>query len=260
MKSRDISHVIFDFDGTLSWLRHGWPEIMLNVFRPYFPKRPEETEAEIHDTLIDDILGLNGKPSIHQMTRFVERVRERGGISPAAGELLIEYQMRLDRAICDRSQKILRGAASADEFVVHGARAILETLGRRGMRLIILSGTVEHRVRQEAIWLGLGEFFGDRIYGSHPDRDDFSKQEVIRRIMREENIQGGHLLSFGDGPVEIANTKEAGGWAIGVASDENTNGSGECDPHKKRQLLAAGADEVIADYREGEGLLARIFS
>jgi hypothetical protein len=27
-----ISHVVFDFDGTLSWLRHSWPEIMYELF------------------------------------------------------------------------------------------------------------------------------------------------------------------------------------------------------------------------------------
>jgi len=61
-----ISHVIFDFDGPCSWLRHGWPEIMFNVFRPYYPARRDEAEDQIHDLLIDEILGLNGKPSIHQ--------------------------------------------------------------------------------------------------------------------------------------------------------------------------------------------------
>src|ERR1041384_77122 len=94
-----ISHAIFDFDGTLSWLRHGWPEIMFRVFRPLYPAQLGESEDAIHDLFIDDILGLNGKPSIHQMTQFVERVRERGGTAPAATELLREYQSRLDHAI-----------------------------------------------------------------------------------------------------------------------------------------------------------------
>ena len=38
-----ISHVVFDFDGTLSWLRHGWPEIMLRLFREHLPRRAGES-------------------------------------------------------------------------------------------------------------------------------------------------------------------------------------------------------------------------
>ncbi len=32
-----VSHVVFDFDGTLSWLRHGWPEMMVEVMRETTP-------------------------------------------------------------------------------------------------------------------------------------------------------------------------------------------------------------------------------
>ena len=32
-----VTHVVFDFDGTLSWLRHGWPELMLEVFEENMP-------------------------------------------------------------------------------------------------------------------------------------------------------------------------------------------------------------------------------
>ena len=43
---------------------------------------------------------------------------------------------------------------------------------------------------------------------------------VIERILRENQIAGAQLLSFGDGYVEIQNTKEVGGLAVAVASDE----------------------------------------
>lgn len=232
---------------------------MFHVFRPFYPAHAGETEDQIHDLLIDDILGLNGKPSIHQMTRFVERAHQRGKTAPTPNELLREYQMRLDQAIEVRSEKIRRGETRPDEFVIHGARAFLERLAGRGVVLIILSGTVEHRVKEEARLLELGKFFGKHIYGSHPDRDDFSKQDVIARVLREEKIRGEHLLSFGDGPIEIFHTKEMGGLAIGVATDENRNGSGEMDAHKRKQLNQAGADTLIADYRDPDSLIEMIF-
>jgi hypothetical protein len=76
--------------------------------------------------------------------------------------------------------------------------------------------------------------------------------------MREENVAGPRLLSFGDGPVEMRETKAVGGVAIGVASDEEHNGSGIPDRWKTRQLFEAGADVVIPDFRNPDQLLAAI--
>jgi len=83
---------------------------------------------------------------------------------------------------------------------------------------------------------------------------------VIQRILRENRIQGEQLLSFGDGYVEIQNTKEAGGLAVAVASDEAHNGSGRFDEWKHRRLLGVGADLVIPDFRDAKALLKCIFS
>ncbi len=85
--------------------------------------------------------------------------------------------------------------------------------------------------------------------------DGFSKLEVFQRLFQEEGIQGGHLLSFGDGPVEISATKELGGLAIAVCSDEDHNGSGVMDAFKRRQLLEAGADAAIPDFRDAIALV-----
>lgn len=260
MKARaDISHVIFDFDGTLSWLRHGWPRLMAGIFRQYHPTRPGETEEEILDLHLSDILSRNGKPTIYQMMAFAQRVAERGGSCPEPEALRREYQDRLDELIAARSAEVRRGARRADDFVVHGGRAWLKRLRARGLRLVILSGTREERVREEAELLELTPFFGEHIYGSGAEPEQFSKGDVIARLLREEKAEGARLLSFGDGPVEIRETKAVGGLAIGVASDEEHNGSGTADPWKVRQLTAAGADFVIPDFREPENLMARIF-
>jgi phosphoglycolate phosphatase-like HAD superfamily hydrolase len=254
-----ISHVIFDFDGTLSWLRHGWPRLMFGVFRPYYPARPGEKEEEIYDLLVSEILSLNGKQSIFQMSRFCEGVRRRGGTCPAPEELLREYQGRLDAVIARRAGELQSGRAKADDFVVCGARAFLERLRERGLRLVILSGTIERRVREEARLLELDGFFGRHIYGGTADARAFSKKLVIDRLLAGEAISGSRLLSFGDGPVEIEETKRAGGLAIGVASDEENNGSGRPDRWKREQLLQAGADAVAADFQAADDLLRMIF-
>ena len=53
----------------------------------------------------------------------------------------------------------------------------------------------------------------------------------------------------------IRSTKEIGGLAIAVCSDEDHNGSGVMDPFKQRQLLDAGADAAIPDFRDAIALV-----
>jgi phosphoglycolate phosphatase-like HAD superfamily hydrolase len=250
-----LSHVVFDFDGTLSWLRHGWPQMMCSLFREYVRPLPEESTTALQELLIDDILSLNGKSSIFQMQMCAQRAAERGEERPDPKKLLVEYQSRLDSAIQERITLILSGKAQRDDFVVHGARALLEKLRERGLTLIILSGTAEPRVKLEAELLDLARYFGRHIYGGTTDLAQSSKHAVIDRLLREEKIEGKQLLAFGDGPVEIQLAKAAGGVAVGVASDEDRNGSGEMDRHKRAQLSKAGADILVADYRQPDDLL-----
>jgi phosphoglycolate phosphatase len=103
--------------------------------------------------------------------------------------------------------------------------------------------------------LDVTKYFGRHIYGALDDYKKFSKKMVIDRILAENSIKGEQLLSFGDGYVEIQNTKEAGGLAVAVASDEANNGSGKVDEWKRRRLLEVGADIVIPDFRDATALL-----
>ena len=253
-----ISHVVFDFDGTLSWLRHGWPALMLQVFQEQLGGCAGEAGPAFGEQLLEDILALNGKASIHQMRRGVHRLREQGIRPPAPEELLRDYQQRLDAIIQERTEAILGGKARREDFVVHGARGLLEQLTARGLTLIILSGTVEHRVKQEAELLDLARYFGSHIYGGTADVAQSSKRAIIARLLREEGITGEQLLSLGDGPVEIAVARVVGGLTVGVASDEDHNGSGLLHPQKRKVLAAAGADVLIPDYRDAAALMERI--
>jgi phosphoglycolate phosphatase-like HAD superfamily hydrolase len=255
-----ISHVVFDFDGTLSWLRHGWPGIMCDLFESYWPAREGEPREDVSELLLDEILSLNGKASIHQMIRCAELVRERGGEAPEPEALLWEYQRRLDLVILERTELIRGAQAQRDDFVVWGARGFVERLQERGLTLIILSGTIEARVKEEAALLDLARYFGEHVYGGTADAAQSSKRAVMSRLLGEEQITGEHLVAFGDGPVEIQVAKELGGLAVAVASDEGQNGSGKVDLHKYKQLAAAGADIVIPDYRDGDALLERLIA
>jgi hypothetical protein len=105
--------------------------------------------------------------------------------------------------------------------------------------------------------LGIGEFFEGRVFGPEDTHDThFSKRGVIAALLAEEKIEGSGLLAFGDGPVEISETKAVGGLAVAVASDEEM--PGHLDEWKRETLLVAGADAVIADFSDPQALLDQL--
>jgi phosphoglycolate phosphatase len=254
-----ISHVVFDFDGTLSLIREGWPEIMLAMFVEMLPARPDDVPSEVSRMLFDDMMKLNGKQTIYQMMQFAERVKERGGTPQEPLWYKHEYLRRLEGKIQDRIESLRNGGVPREKYLLYGSTELLTLLANRRANLYLASGTDEIFVKREAELLGVTKFFGDRIYGAKDDYKSFSKKMVIERILRENNIRGENLLAFGDGYVEIQNTREVGGLAVAVASDEANNGSGKIDEWKRNRLLAVGADIVIPDYRDAAPLLNRIF-
>jgi phosphoglycolate phosphatase-like HAD superfamily hydrolase len=251
----EISHVLFDFDGTLSLIRQGWPDVMVPMFVSALPRKSGETDAMVEQMVLDDIMRLNGKQTIYQMIQLAERIGDRGGQPQEPLWYKHEYLRRLEAHIGSRTAGLEGGAIAADDLLVHGARPLLNHLRDRGLQLYLASGTDLSAVKKEAELLEITRYFGANIYGALDDYKQFSKQMVIERILSEHEISGRQLLSFGDGYVEIENTKQAGGLAVAVASDEANNGSGRVDPWKRRRLLGVGADAVIPDFRDAISLV-----
>ena len=250
-----LTHVLFDFDGTLSLIRQGWPEVMVPMFAEMMPAQAGESEEERRRLAFEDIMRLNGKQTIYQMIQLADRVRERGGEPREPLWYKHEYLRRLDARIRTRTDGLRNGTIRPDDLLVHGARALLEALVDRGFHLYLASGTDEVYMKEEARLLDVERYFGRHLYGALDDYKQFSKKIVIGRILRENAIAGEQLLSFGDGYVEIQNTKEAGGLAVAVASDEAHNGSGHMDEWKRERLKGVGADVVIPDFRDALPLM-----
>jgi phosphoglycolate phosphatase len=202
--------------------------------------------------LLDDIMRLNGKQTIYQMIQLAERVKERGGQPRDPLWYKHEYLRRLDERIRSRLDGLRDGSLARQDWLVHGAVELLEFLAARQLPMYLASGTDEIFVKQEAVLLDIAKYFGSRIYGALDNYQNFSKQMVIERILRENRIAGNQLLSFGDGYVEIENTKTVGGLAVAVASDEANNGAGKVDEWKRQRLLRVGADVVIPDFRDAK--------
>jgi len=230
------------------------------MFVEMLPALPGETEEARRQLCYDDIMRLNGKQTIYQMIQLSERIKERGGTPREPLWYKHEYLRRLDVRIRARLEGLRSGAVAPDDLLVHGVRPLLEMLQGRGLPMYLASGTDEVFVKQEAKLLDVTRYFGERIYGALDDYKQFSKAMVIQRILRENRIEGAQLLSFGDGYVEIQNTKEAGGLAVAVASDEANNGSGRFDEWKHQRLMGVGADLVIPDFRDAKALLKCIFA
>src|SRR3954469_17599822 len=71
---------LFDFDGTLSLIREGWPQVMIPMMVDVLKETAtRETESEPSGKACDFVMRLNGKQTIYQMIQLADEVRARGG-------------------------------------------------------------------------------------------------------------------------------------------------------------------------------------
>jgi phosphoglycolate phosphatase-like HAD superfamily hydrolase len=251
--------VLFDFDGTLSLIREGWPQVMIPLMVEVLRETgTPETEEELSAAVEEFVMRLNGRQTIYQMIQLADEVRRRGGrpLEPLAYKHC--YHNRLMERIRGRLAALEAGTATAELWTVPGSQALLENLRRRGLTLYLASGTDLKYVRHEAGLLGLAPYFGEHVYGAVDDYRSFSKKLVIERILREHDLHGEELLGFGDGFVEIEEVKRAGGVAVAVASDEVARQG--VNAWKRERLVRAGADVVIPEYRCHQRLVRYLFA
>jgi phosphoglycolate phosphatase-like HAD superfamily hydrolase len=249
--------VLFDFDGTLSLLRTGWMGVMVPMMVEVLAGlKTGESEDELRRTVEEFVWRLTGKETVYQTIELAAQVKRRGGVPL---DPLVYKRMYLDRlagVIGDRVASLRDGRCPPDRYLVPGARELLEALHERGMRLYLASGTDEVYVKEEAELLDVTRYFDGGIFGALDDIVAFSKQMVVQRILSLPGVDGAHLIGFGDGYVEIEEVKQAGGVAVGVATEEP-----DCrvpDEWKRQRLIGVGADYIVPNYCDWPELLARI--
>ena len=245
---------IFDFDGTLSLLRQGWQEIMV----PYFTEvvmavAQNEDKAKIAAEVREFVDILTGKQTIYQCIRLAEAVQKRGGTPLDPYEYKAEYLRRLMAQIQGRIDALRSGKDCPVQHLVPGSEEFLKMLRNQGISIYLASGTDEESVVDEAMLLGLTQYFDGGIYGAKDSTMDCAKEVVIRQIFDENGIDPSQLMVFGDGYVEIQLVKEIGGYAVAVATDEEKREG--IDPWKRERLLSANADAVVPDFSEAEKLI-----
>jgi phosphoglycolate phosphatase-like HAD superfamily hydrolase len=249
--------VLFDFDGTLSLIREGWPRVMVGMMVERLREMGlvREPEAALWVHLDRLVMAQNGAPTIRQMEVFAADVRCRGGTPADAREYLSDYLERLMGGVRQRWHALETGEARAGDWVVPDAHAILANLRGRGVSLFVASGTDYSHVEHEARLLEVDTFFPTGINAPRDNDPSFGKGKVIARVLAELGIRGEELLGFGDGVVETAEVKGVGGVAIGVASLEQGIGRGIVNAEKRARLIAAGADLIIPDYTSHQELI-----
>ena len=262
---RDVSRTrpprcaLFDFDGTLSLIREGWPQVMIPMMVDILKESgTRESEGELERVVTDFVTELTGRQTIYQMIRLAEELEKRGGTPADPQEYKSRYLDLLMEKIRHRRRRLRTGKAFPRDYMVPGSVQVLRALREQGVQLYLASGTDEHYVREEARLLELDGFFGSHIYGAREDYANHSKRQVIERILLENRIDGASLVGFGDGYVEIENVKSCGGVAVAVATDE-ANPGGDPDPWKRARLSAAGADLLVPDFRDWRILIRCLF-
>ncbi len=249
---------LFDFDGTLSLIRTGWMDVMVPMMVEILAGlKTGESEAELRAEVEDFVWRLTGKETIYQMFAFAEAVAKRGG-KPL--DALVYKKMYLDllwTRIEGRVEALRAGKATPEEYMVPGARALLEALRERGLKMYLASGTDEIYMKEEARLLDVARYFDGGVYGALDDYKSFSKAILIQRILASAEFHGSEFLGFGDGYVEIEEVKKVGGVTVGVASQEPACQT--IDEWKRKRLIGVGADYIVPNYLDLDRLITTLF-
>jgi phosphoglycolate phosphatase len=249
---------LFDFDGTLSLIRSGWVDVMVPMMVEILADlKTGESEAELRAIVEDFVWKLTGKETIYQMMEFAGHVTRRGGRALDPLEYKKMYLDLLWVRIHGRIEDLQKGRVSPEEYMVPGARALLESLQSRGLKMYLASGTDEIYMKEEARLLDVARYFDGGVYGAQDDYKSFSKKILIQRILSTTDVQGDQILGFGDGYVEIEEVKQVGGVTVGVATTEP-----ECrvvDDWKRLRLIGVGADYIVPNYLCHDDLMATLF-
>jgi phosphoglycolate phosphatase-like HAD superfamily hydrolase len=249
---------LFDFDGTLSLIRAGWLNVMVPMMVEILAElRTGEKEEDLHALVDDFVARLTGEQTIYQMIELAQQVGKRGAKARPPLEYKRMYHDRLMQKIEYRREELRQGKVSPDRYLVPGARAMLEALQARGLKLYCASGTDEAYTLEEAQLLQIENYFDGHIYGARDDYRSFSKEILVRQMISYLAGDGKGLIGFGDGYVEIKNLKDVGGVAVGLATDEP-----ECrvvNQWKRERLVEVGADFIIPNFLCWEELSEVLF-
>jgi len=265
---RNITTVLFDFDGTLSRERDGWVNLMVAANSGAMAQAiPGMSVLEAVEWVINDIEQTIGIPTYQQMKRLADEISNRGGSNLSPQRYKDIYNDALTSMVKTAHQRYLSGELEIEDLRVPGAIELLTELNRKFGKnaLFLSSGTDIKPVKESVKILGYEKFFEDRIMASglNGNHDNCPKQLIIEKLIAERNLQPGQLLTFGDGVPEIEYANRSGGICVGVLTPDKSHyeNRGHFTIEKKRErLIKAGANIVVPDFRDSSKLVAIVCS
>ncbi|MCK5736820.1 MAG: HAD family hydrolase, partial [Spirochaetaceae bacterium] len=256
LASRNFRYALFDHDGTISTLREGWEKIMepMMVEAILGKKRTgidENSYNRVLNQVSQYIEKTTGVQTINQMMGLVKIVQDNGFVPGneilTAEEYKSIFNTRLLKMVGGRVKRIESGSLLPEDYTVKGSISYLKRLREKGITLFLASGTDEEDVKREAEIMGYASFFNGGIFGSLGNPDEDPKKMLVKKIIKQLGEDAvSEIVTFGDGPVEIRETKKKGGYCVGLVSDElKRHGT---NPAKRKRLVSAGADILIPDF------------
>jgi phosphoglycolate phosphatase-like HAD superfamily hydrolase len=249
-----IRAALFDFDGTISTLRHGWESIMepfmIEMITGGTPS-DDELIREVRE-YIDASTGIQTIFQMQWLADAVKRYRRNPYAPEDPWQYKAEYNRRLMEPVKKRITTILSGGKSPEGYLIKDSMKFLKALDECGVDIYAASGTDDVDVVNEAHVLGVDGYFKE-IAGAPEGRADCSKEAVLKRLINDYGLRGPEVVVIGDGKVEIALGREVGAVTIGVASNEEKRCG--VNPTKRQRLITAGAHAIVGDFEKTDEIL-----
>jgi len=250
---------IFDFDGTISTLRHGWEEVMEPFMIEMITGALNSADNKWNKKIIQDVKQYinesTGIQTIFQMQWLADAVKKYGKNPFAPTDpwwYKAEYNRRLIEIVNKRIKEIISGDKKPEDFLIAGSKELLEAFKKNGIENYAASGTDNPDVLNEARILGVDIYFKE-IAGAPVGIANCSKEAVLKKLILDYGLKGLEVVVIGDGKVEISLGREAGAITLGVAScEEKLSG---INPVKRQRLVNAGAHAIVGDFLEKDKIL-----
>ena len=250
------SHIMMDHDGTISVLREGWEDLMVNLMLrcitgPSLSRLSPEEKQTLTDKVNQLISQTTGAPTIVQMEGLVEMIEREGYTSISAIKTAEAYKAMyledLNQHVDRRINRFRKAELQIDDVTVKGVLGFILRMKEKGLHLYLASGTDEEYVIKEAEALGYAAHFDGGIHGARPDSGN-AKQKVLKQLTQKDGVNAEAIIVIGDGPSEIREGRKVGAICIGVASDELRRYG--LNHHKRERLIRAGAHMIIEDFSQ----------
>jgi len=199
---------------------------------------------------IAEVYGLDARIDVinhHGMTdpEIITRILEKYEIDKAT------IKTRLKDCMESMPRKYAEIVKSERIVILPGVFDLLTKLEPYGIILGLVTGNLEKIARAKLKKIGINHFFSIGGFGSdHINRANLVKI-AIQRAEAQFNVSGHRrVFHFGDAPQDMKAGREAGVVPIGVATGVFT----------ARELTSAGAQKVIPDLKDADGILQYVNS